>query len=332
MQAGDDELRRDAANWFARMRAPDADRDRAGFEAWRAADPAHAETYDRLLRRWDQAAFLANTAVGRGRRLDGPAARPHRFPGAGAIAAATVAALLAGAAWLFEARTLAPGRPAQATVALASSVGEIRAVALADGSRVTLDTDTRLEIAFSPGMRRVSLLRGRARFEVAPDAARPFTVSAGDSAVVARGTVFDVAFGPAGLRVALFKGVVDISRSVPGRGFGTKRLIAGQQLAVPAAGVAAAPTAIPVPEAQWTTGMLAFDATRLDAAVAEVNRYNRAKLAVGDEAAGALRVTGAYRATDPRGFATAVADAFHLRIERRADGSLVLASGATAAP
>src|SRR3546814_15099617 len=49
---------------------------------------------------------------------------------------------------------------------LASKIGEIRTVALEDGSRVTLDTDTILHIAYSPTERGLQLERGRARFDV----------------------------------------------------------------------------------------------------------------------------------------------------------------------
>src|SRR3546814_15110866 len=76
---------------------------------------------------------------------------------------------------------------------LASKIGEIRTVALEDGSRVTLDTDTILHIAYSPTERGLKLERGRARFDVSYDASRPFVVFAGGGSITAHGTVFDVA-------------------------------------------------------------------------------------------------------------------------------------------
>src|SRR3546814_5749054 len=70
---------------------------------------------------------------------------------------------------------------------LASKIGEIRTVALEDGSRVTLDTDTILHIAYSPTERGLKLERGRARFDVSYDASRPFVVFAGGGSITAHG-------------------------------------------------------------------------------------------------------------------------------------------------
>src|SRR3546814_14166765 len=85
------------------------------------------------------------------------------------------------------------GRRTIPVTELASKSGEIRTVALEDGSRVTLDTDTILHIAYSPTERGLKLERGRARFDVSYDASRPFVVFAGGGSITAHGTVFDVA-------------------------------------------------------------------------------------------------------------------------------------------
>ena len=48
----------EAADWFARMRGPEAESAKAEFEAWRAANLANDEAWQRLLQRWDQSALL----------------------------------------------------------------------------------------------------------------------------------------------------------------------------------------------------------------------------------------------------------------------------------
>src|SRR3546814_8581176 len=78
-------------------------------------------------------------------------------------------------------------------------------VALEDGSRVTLDTDTILHIAYSPTERGLKLERGRARFDVSYDASRPFVVFAGGGSITAHGTVFDVAVVDRHVSVALLR-------------------------------------------------------------------------------------------------------------------------------
>src|SRR5262249_47175706 len=71
-------------------------------------------------------------------------------------------------------------------------VGGIDNVALADGSRMTLNTDTRIRVALTETERRIELDKGEGFFEVAKDPSRPFVVYAGNKRVVAVGTKFSV--------------------------------------------------------------------------------------------------------------------------------------------
>lgn len=73
-----------------------------------------------------------------------------------------------------------------------TDVGELREVTLADGSRVVLDTATRLETAYGNTERHLNLPSGRARFDVSHGDPRPFIVDAGGLEVHATGTRFDV--------------------------------------------------------------------------------------------------------------------------------------------
>src|SRR3546814_4387812 len=101
------------------------------------------------------------------------------------------------------------GRRTIPVTELASKSGEIRTVALEDGSRVTLDTDTIVHVAYSPTERGLKLERGRARFDVSYDASRPFVVFAGGGSITAHGTVFDVAVVDRHVSVALLRGSIE---------------------------------------------------------------------------------------------------------------------------
>ena len=70
--------------------------------------------------------------------------------------------------------------------------GERREVALADGSVVQVDPETRLRVKYEEHVRRVYLEHGRAFFHVAKNAERPFLVESNDTAVRAVGTAFAV--------------------------------------------------------------------------------------------------------------------------------------------
>src|SRR3546814_18419265 len=74
----------------------------------------------------------------------------------------------------------------------ATGLGERRVVMLDDDSRLSLDANTRVRVKYSRAGRQLWLEAGRARFEVAKDPLRPFSVAAAGKIVVATGTEFSV--------------------------------------------------------------------------------------------------------------------------------------------
>src|SRR5205807_1325966 len=74
----------------------------------------------------------------------------------------------------------------------ATAIGEQRSVVLKDGSMIQLNSRSRVEVRYTDHDRKIALKEGQALFTVARDTQRPFLVSAGDTAVRAVGTQFDV--------------------------------------------------------------------------------------------------------------------------------------------
>ena len=331
----DDAVRREASDWVALIHDPDAAVDRAAFEHWRAADPRHATAYARAERAWDSAALLAQTSFGRARGL--PERRRYferpQIRHAVAAAAVLVVAILAlsvGGVGLFR-----HDHPPQ-TAQFASSIGQIRQVALADGSIVTLDTDSVLRVAFTGDERRLTLSRGRARFDVAHDAARPFIVMAGKGSVTARGTIFDVAVLGDRVKVMLLRGAVDVrdghahaDKSQPAMA----HLGPGQQVSFAAAEPLLIPRKASATDVQWPTGMLNFDRSRLADVIAEANRYSTARINLADPRLGDMRITGVYHAGDAAGLAQGIADSLGLHVGKSPKGDIVISvPPSTAAP
>lgn len=320
-EGGAERAREEAADWFARLRAGASETDLAAFAAWRA-DALNSETYDRLARQWGQSKFLANTGLGRGRDLSRARAW-HRRPVLRAGAVAALLVLVIGAGLLLH---IGPRwNPAAAPVGYASKADAVRTLTLADGSRVTLDRDSRIRVAYDASGRAIELLKGRARFDVAHDATRPFLVHADGGTVVAHGTIFDVELQPGAVRVVLLRGSVEV-RADPAVAQGARgqMLVPGQALVYghgkpPSSPVTADPAA-----ASWPSAMLSFDATPLREAVAGFNRRNAVKLALGSERIGNLRVTGAFAADNPVGFAESAAAMFALDLRRQPDASISL--------
>lgn len=324
-----DRAREEAADWFTRLRGAPDEAELAAFEAWRAGDALNGEAYDRLVRRWEQSRFLANTNLGKGRDLSRARAW-HRQPSVRyAVVAATFVLALCGTLLLLW-PTASPTIP----VDYASRGDGLRHLSLADGSRVTLDRDSALRVTYSASERHLDLLRGRARFDVAHDAARPFVVAADGGLVVAHGTVFDVALRPTLVRVVLLRGLVEVrgDRTLPEGPRPSRMLAAGQAVTLPRGKPPSPPVPADPAEARWPEGMVSFNATPLRDAVAGFNHRSPVKLALASERIGDLPVTGAFAADDPRGFARAVGEMFQLEVRRGPNGAVILHSPAARNP
>jgi len=315
-----DALRQEAALWFARMDGPDAATWRFAFEAWRKSDPAHDQAFQQIKRSWIDPSLIAQTSIGRNRSL-ARARRPlHGVPRWQIGAAfAGILLLVGGGATLLYREIATSFFPHDAEIATA--VGKLRTVRLADGSTVTLDTDSVVTVDLGASRRLVHVLRGRARFDVARDVRRPFTVDAGDGEVVARGTLFDVDVSRPPLRVTLYRGAVDV-RVTPRDGSTpvVRRLVPGQRLVQASDGFEPSIAAVSSGEGTWTTGMLGFDNAPLADVVAEANRYSTQKIEVG-AAAARLKVTGAFRSGNSAELARSLAGMFQLPLRQGADGN-----------
>ena len=306
----EEQAEREAADWFAqlnsrRISTPALE----AFHAWRRV-PANDAAYGRVEAIWEIGAKLrydphiaraAANAHARGarRRRWRNWARSWTLPlgGLAAVGAAALYLAVASAGQTYQ-----------------TKIGEQQLVTLEDGTRVRLDTDTRLRVKLGEDERDIRLVRGQAFFEVAHDAARPFIVSADDAKVRAIGTRFDVRLINGAAQVTLVEGAVEVRHGAPGA---TKvwRLAPGQAIATGPA--AAKPAAVDVAAAtSWTAGQLVFQATPLADAVAEVNRYSHTKVTLDAGDLGAAPVNGKFDTGDTEAFVAAVCDLFNLSAER----------------
>lgn len=322
MDTTDDIARTQAHTWFARLRAPDCSaEDRAAFERWRA-QAQHAEAYADLEDLWDLSADLAKEdpaigdAVREARRADTrPWVLRTRWPLL--VTAATVLCLLTG--------SLIYKKFADGSVQHYSTVvGEQRALTLEDGSRVMLDTTTRLDVRYGRRERSLVLLQGRVDFHVSKDSARPFVVQAGAANVTATGTQFQVRLNGEVGEVTLLEGrVVVASRQSADK----TALAPGERVAVSAGGALSAVRRLSETDQAnaegWTVGQLVVKEWPLEVLVTEVNRYGHTPLRLGDAAVARVAVSGTFDPTAPESLALALEHGWPVRVERRA-GEIVL--------
>lgn len=327
-----DPVRHAAAAWFARMRADDvSERERGEFQRWLAEEPRHRTVYEHLEMLWSDlgahagtqeiAARLHATAA---RRF--PAARqrpPRRHVAAGIVAAALllIAVLVTGGLFWSAKQT--------ASHLYATSTGERRTLVLKDGSHVTLDTDTRLSVTFSPQTRQLTLVHGRAFFRVAKDPDRPFLVTTPDGIVRATGTQFSVYEHDDAIEVTLVEGHVTVTPDSPANHHASviamragQRLLMGKGYPAPLLESARVNT-----DTAWLSGKLVFDDAPLPSAIAEFNRYTTDKIVIGDDSLRSIHVTGVFRIDDNRAFVDALKISYGLSAIERGANTIVLVAG-----
>ena len=285
---------RDAATeWFVRLR-DDAvsDADRAAFEAWRDADPAHSDAYAEMERLWSGLDQIKRRP-GRPNGADGTLgmeAAPASSGRRRALRRMAIAASVAIAASL-GAHTLSP------TGFLAdhrTGAGEHRKITLEDGSTVHLNTATALSAEFTANSRRITLHAGETYFEVAKDAGRPFIVDAEIGRIEALGTAFSVRRTEGAVEVIVTESRITVS--APGRGAAV--LAVGQGIRVTDAGLGTVANVDPKMALAWRRGRLVFDNRPLGEVLAELARYRRGRIVTLDSAVEALPVTGSFAVAD----------------------------------
>lgn len=334
-----DRSRDAAARWFARAQDPDISaQERQALAEWLAASERHRAEYAALERIWGTAGAmdaarlraLAEPAGGAGM----PAARRAAagWPGRrGAWVAGTCALALAGGWLAWQSAVPEPGGrvpgaqvPAAYQAAFSTAPGERRTVRLPDGSRIQLNTRSRVAVHFQAGRRDVALLEGEAMFEVAHDGAQPFIVDAGAGSVTVTGTRFDVRRRTAGMEVAVESGSVDVRghSDAPRKAGAAVRLTAGLGATVDGSGAVAPAAPVDLSAAlAWRDGKLVFNDRPLSEVAAEVSRYRRQPVRVADAVAARLRVSSVFSADDPDALLAALPHFLPVAVRQLADGS-----------
>ncbi len=202
-----------------------------------------------------------------------------------------------------------------------TAIGERAAVKLADGSTLTLNTDSFLP-ACRRGMartRQVELVRGEAYFQVAKDAAHPFVVAGGGNHVTALGTAFSVRVAERQFAVALTEGTVEGGharrplRHPPSGG----RLEADARDVRCEAGRRRTGGGL----AAWPHQLRCGSARDV---VAEMNRYSGRKLVLRDAALGAVPFSGVLDTNGGDALASALESYRIARVAQRDARELVL--------
>ena len=329
--APQEDIRAEAREWvihFNRDVAP-SKADIAALNAWAKQSPAHRAELHSAQQVWLEGDQLAELAV----PVKAPTARFFArslsrvkqllMPTGtrGFVTAMSLSAILIGATWYINTPAISGNGSYQ------TAIGEQRTLILKDKSRIQMDTNSKVRIAYSEGVREIYLEQGKAHFDVAKNPDRPFDVHAAGGLVRAVGTAFSVFINNAAVRVTVDEGRVNLARVESAE----ENLLA-QASTVPSSTVSSStarsqskPKDIPnkvflsvdkgqsavfdqhqqaltqladnelSQELAWRRGLLIFIGEPLDQVVSEVSRYTATKIEISDPELGKLLIGGRFR-------------------------------------
>jgi transmembrane sensor len=289
-----------ALEWFVRLSDVDAPASAwMSFQDWLEADDAHRLAYDDLERTWVAldgvgAAEVTILPVAANDEDVTPAARrtARRRPAwlLPSFAAAAALAVVVGV-WP-QVSDMAPTRSYH-------TGADVQTVLLDDGSRIVMNRHSDLSVRMGRRDRTVTLTEGEAAFDVAHNAARPFTIAAGDHSVRVLGTAFNVLSHGDHFAVSVERGIVAVTpaaaRATPDPA--AVRLVAGQKIDQSGTQTPTLSQVAPDQTSMWRQGVLVYRDAGLTEVAGDLSRYFDKPVTV-DTSAGALHFTGALQVAD----------------------------------
>lgn len=294
---------------------------------WRALSPDNEAAAVEAQRRWQ---VLGGMGAELRERFDTPADPPvqrQRRQALRSLTAIAGCAVLAGSAgaWYW--------RQPVFQQAYGTATAQLRTVALpdqaSDGSQIDLNAQTDLQVRLYRHQRVVTLVRGEARFEVAPDVTRPFLVETRVGTITVLGTAFTVQDrgGPVSIHVEHGHVRFQPDDTTAGAHQAAIELRAGQALTLRHGLPGPVRSALDTSQASaWREGWLVFDNVRLDEALPAINAHRQQPIVAGDARVATLPLTGRFKASDSSSLLQALPAILPVRPVRLADGRIELRS------
>ncbi|PKH87422.1 FecR family protein [Colwellia sp. Bg11-28] len=237
------------------------------------------------------------------------------------------------------------------TQTLKTQVGEQTSFTLQDGSQIQLNTNSLIKVDYSPTQRLLTLVQGEARFDVAKDKNRPFTVTVGEKSFTALGTIFNVQRNNnQAMELVVTEGKVLITKATTSITdikdtllsvstafmpdiLEATLVISGEKAVI--AENSAPITKTPVEKVSldqinrdlaWQQGMLIFEGEPLSMALAEISRYTSSNFEIVDSKLSELTVAGYFKAGDIDGLLTSLQSNFGIIYRKNSSGTILLSS------
>lgn len=322
-------INQEACAWVAKLHdAEPTPQELEAFREWMNQSPEHRSEMRRMAKRWDELNVLTELAV----PVETPKARrtwqnrlsatweDKRFAGAFAAAAVLLIAIMVSPYFGFE---------SGASSVYSTAIGEQRSVILPDNSRVLLNTNSQIKVAYDRGVRNLHLIRGEAHFEVSKDPDRPFRVHAGKGIVRAVGTAFSVYLKEKVVELTVTEGVVEFNAIDDQSDADVVEVFTGEKQVIVEAGYSAtldqvvksieSVEAIALPEMTrklaWREGLLKFSGDPLEEVIEEVSRYTELSVVITDPELKGLRIGGLFKVGETDKMFEALKSGFGVQVD-----------------
>ncbi|MCO8170957.1 FecR family protein [Pseudomonas sp. 21LCFQ02] len=282
MSRADQRSINEAAQWMALLQSGHASPEELqAFAAWRDSHPRHAEIVSRMggglkhipldaLRNVPRKAVLGS--------VNSPSSRRQFLGKSLTVAGLGIATLGLGRLYGF---IPVPGE-------LLTATGERRSLRLDDGSALTLNARTRIEVQFDATQRLLLLRSGELLVDVARDPQRPFVVQTRHGRMRALGTRFMVRSHDDRTQLVMLHSEVDLST-----GSGQRQVVkAGETASFDDRGYLALAPASGAENA-WIDGLLEVRDTPLGEVVEQLRSYRRGIIVLDPQLA-PLRISGLF--------------------------------------
>jgi transmembrane sensor len=367
-------LEEEACQWIVKFESDNepSTQDIQQLNAWLSKSPVHKETLLRLSKTWCNMDIMSGLMVPLGYSLKPKRSKLKSY-------ALKRLPFIAGIIRVFNKETMTLFRPLILPALIVimmlnltffwpnlipelpnnmyiTSIGEHSTHTLEDGSVLTLNSNSQVEVYYTLSKRVINLLRGEAHFDVVSDPNRPFEVYAGNRMIKAVGTAFSVYRLENNIEVLVTEGKVDLAivestLLIKPKTFSKDKidfnqnfspdliestvtviasLKAGQSISIP---ISSDSLDTPVVEyaqgdlvrkLSWLDGRLVFAGESLQEVVAEVSRHTPLIIEVMDPELKKLRIGGQFQAGETDALFDVLASGFGVEITRINKGHVQL--------
>ncbi len=343
-----EQIQEQACLWISRMDRGLSQTEKRELVIWCNQNTTHHSTLLEMASYWDDISVL-NELSGLF-PLEKIKKSTHRFAAIALAASVAIVSLFSTNALLD--RSFLPFLPSLNEQALTQTqtfktpIGEQNSFTMSDGTHIQLNTNSIVEVAYTASFRQLTLVQGEARFDVAKDKSRPFTVTSGDKSFTALGTIFNVQKSDNHeMELMVTEGRVLITKASEALAVikhtllttneNTKRselpgiLVTSGEKAVIARHTETPVKKVSLDQVQrdlaWQQGMLIFDGEPLSKALIEVSRYTSSRFKILDPKMANMKVSGYFKANDVDGLLSSLNSNFNINYTKSADSTIFLA-------